>query len=108
MLRTAASVLIAMSISVLPSSPAGAGYCGPGYDCYVYPDPCGYRGDCDRKYGYRAGAYRSVYDAPRFYGAADRPPRMAPYYVNGCYNGRSADGVYCYYRYRCPYYGYRY
>ena len=116
MLRTASAAFALIAVlpvfSVLPSSFAEAGSCSPGYDgCYVVPDPCGYFGDCARIYRDRATTYRtyrSGYDGPRSYGGADRPPRMAPYFVNGCYNGYSADGVYCHYLYRCPYTGYRY
>ena len=113
-----------ISIGVLPSSSAEAGYYGArygglrggtvygprggavayGHRRVVFRGPYNgyaYRGG----YGYRAGyygGYRSAYYGPRYYGRFYRPFVTAPYYVNGCYNGYSDDGVYCYVFYGCP------
>jgi hypothetical protein len=107
-MASAAFVLFAVaviSIGVLPSSSAEAGYYGARYGGYAY------RGG----YGYRAGyygGYRSAYYGPRYYVRFYRPfataPYAAPYYVNGCNNGYSDNGVYCYVFYGCPYSGLRY
>jgi len=98
-IASAAFVLSAVliSTSVFPSSAAEAGYYGTRYggSRAVYGPPVyAPRGG----YGYRAG----------YYGGPYRPLATAPYYVNGCYNGYSQNGVYCYVYVGCPYNGYWY
>jgi hypothetical protein len=111
MVRTAfaASALMAALplLGILPSSSAEAGACRPEYGCYIAPHPCGYRGDCGKRYTYQLAAPRYAPDGWAPYGPpplARIKPSMGPYYVNGCYNGYSADdGVACYYSfYRYP------
>lgn len=106
MLRMASAAFVLftvwlISISVLPSSSAEAGYDGARYGGYAYRGGTGYRA------GYYKG-YRSAYDGPRYYGRFYRPFVTAPYYVNGCFNGYSDNGVYCHVFYGCPYSGLRY
>jgi len=102
MLRIASAAFVLFTVlistSVIPSSSAEAGYYGVRYGGLcggaVYGPPVyGPRG-----YGYRGG----------YYGRSNRPLATAPYYVNGCYNGYSDDGVYCYVYVGCPYNGHRY
>jgi hypothetical protein len=96
MLRIASAAFVLFTVlistSVIPSSSAEAGYYGVRYGGLcggaVYGPPVyGPRG-----YGYRGG----------YYGRSNRPLATAPYYVNGCYNGYSDDGVYCYVYVGCP------
>ena len=114
MLRTASAAFVLfavllVSIGVLPSSSAEAGYYGARYGGHAYRG--GYRAGTYGCYGYRAGpcgGYRSATYGPRYYGGSYRPSGTAPYYVNGCYNGYSDDGVYCHVYVGCPYNRYWY
>ena len=102
--------VLLVSISVVPSSSAEAGYYGARYGGQAYRGGYGYRADYYGSYGYRAGyygSYRSAYYAPRYHGRSGRR-FTAPYYVNGCYNGYSHDGVYCHVYVGCPYSGHWY
>ena len=75
---------------------------GP-YTGYAYRGGYRYRAGHYRDYVYPVGyfgGYRSTYYEPRVIVVAPYGP--APYYVNGCYNGFSDNGVYCYVYDGCP------
>ena len=111
MLRIASAVyalfaVLLISTSLLPSSSAEAGYYGTRYG--VVRGGATYSPYGAVVYGQRRVAvlpyvgdgYRGVYGHRAGYG--DGSFVTAPYYVNGCHNGYSDGGVYCYVYFGCP------
>ncbi len=102
MLRIASAAFVLFTVlistSFIPSSSAEAGHYGVRYGGLrggaVYGPPC------------TALVATVIGLATMVAPIGSMIPRLI--YVNGCYNGYSDDGVYCYVYVGCPYNGYRY